>query len=162
MVEVHTFRRAGIAMAASLSLFGGASALAEDNPRVAAEVMELARAQWAAEIAGKSAAEQMASVADDYTEFNPDYPTRIDGKAMAVRMTDVVPGDKSMFGDMQNPKVQVYGDAAILTYNFAGIRRDKDGKINPNIAKSTRVYVRQGGKWMLVHANFAPVPAPSN
>ena len=162
MVEAHTFRRAGIAMAASLLLSGGASALAEDNPRVAAEVMELARAQWAAEIAGKSAAEQMASVADDYTEFNPDYPTRIDGKAMAARMTEVVPGDKSMFADMQNPKVQVYGDTAILTYNFAGIRSDKDGKLNPNIAKSTRVYVRQKGKWMLVHANFAPVPAPSN
>ena len=23
--------------------------------------------------------------------------------------------------------------------------------------KSTRVYVKQGGEWMLVHANFAPV-----
>ena len=30
---------------------------------------------------------------------------------------------------MQNPKVQVYGDTAILTYNFAGISRQADGKI---------------------------------
>jgi len=77
-------------------------------------------------------------------------------------MTEVAPGDKAMFSDMQNPKVQVYGDTAILTYNFAGIRRDKDAKLIPATAKSTRVYVRQGGKWVLVHANFAPVPSFPN
>jgi ketosteroid isomerase-like protein len=60
-------------------------------------------------------------------------------------------------GEMANPKVQVYGDTAILTYNFVGVRKDKDGKTAPNIAKSTRVYSKIGGKWMLVHANFAPV-----
>jgi hypothetical protein len=91
----------------------------------------------------------MASVADDYTEFNGDYPTRIDGKAMALAMSSIPPSTKS-----------VYGDTAILTYNFAGISRQADGKTIPSIAKSTRVYHRQGGRWMLVHANFAPVPAP--
>jgi len=25
-------------------------------------------------------------------------------------------------------------------------------------AKSTRVYHKENGRWMLVHANFAPVP----
>ena len=67
------------------------------------------RAPWAAEVAGKSAAEQMADTADDYTEFNPDYPVRL------------------------------------------------DGKVSPNKAKSTRVYSKISGKWMLVHANFSPV-----
>lgn len=145
-----------------LLLFAAAPALAEDNPRVAAEIMALARSQWAAEIADKPAAEQLAAVADDYTEFNPDFPTRIDGKAMALRMSEIPPGGKTLFGDMQNPKVQVYGDTAILTYNFAGITRGTDQKIAASVAKSTRVYVRQNGKWWLVHANFAPVPAPAN
>jgi hypothetical protein len=35
--------------------------------------------------------------------------------------------------------------------------RDREGKMSPNLAKSTRVYVEQDGKWMLVHANLAPV-----
>ena len=133
-------------------------ALAADDPRVTAEITALARAQWASDIAGESAAQQMASVADDYTEFNGDYPTRIDGKAMATRMAEVPPYQKSVFGDMQNAKVQTYGDTAILTYNYAGITRGADGKTNPSVAKSTRVYVKQGGQWKLVHANFAPVP----
>ena len=154
---------------ASLRLLGvcGASILflsspvrAAEDPRVAAEIMALARAQWAAEIAGAPAAQQMVSVADDYTEFNPDYPTRIDNKAMAVRMAEIPPDAKSMFGDMLNPKVQVYGNTAILTYNYAGITRGADGKVRPSVAKSTRVYVRDRGGWMLVHANFAPVVAP--
>jgi ketosteroid isomerase-like protein len=61
---------------------------------------------------------------------------------------------------MVNPKVQVYGDAAILTYNFVGVTKDKDGKTSPSTAKSTRVYAKMNGKWMLVHANFAPVGTP--
>ena len=39
--------------------------------------------------------------------------------------------------------------------------KNKDGKVTPAMAKSTRVYVKQGGQWMLVHANFAPVTAPN-
>ena len=137
-------------------------AIAGDDPKVAAEIMALARAQWAAEAAGQPAAQQLASVADDYTEFNPVYPTRIDGKAMALGMAEVPPNEKGVFADMQNAKVQVYGDTAILTYNYAGINRGTDGKVSPQTAKSTRVYVRNGGKWWLVHANFAPVAAAGN
>ena len=137
-------------------------AIAGEDPRVAAEVMALARSQWAADIAGQPAARMMETLADDYTEFNGDYPTRIDGKTMTVRMSEIQPSTKSLYGDMQNAKVQVYGDTAILTYNYAGISRTADGKTQPSIAKSTRVYVRQGGRWMLVHANFAPVQVPQN
>ncbi len=39
------------------------------------------------------------------------------------------------------------------------VRKDADDKTSTNLAKSTRVYAKQGGKWLLVHANFAPVGA---
>jgi ketosteroid isomerase-like protein len=60
-------------------------------------------------------------------------------------------------GEMTNEKVQVYGDVAILTYNFIGATKDKDGVVEPNLAKTTRVYAKMGDTWKLVHANFAPV-----
>ena len=84
---------------------------------------------------------------------------RIDGKAAnaAVSEARARSGDKSVLGDMMNAKVQVYGDVAILTYNYVGVDQAKDGKTSPSAAKSTRVYVRSGGEWKLVHANFAPV-----
>ena len=137
-------------------------AIAGEDPKVAAEVMALARSQWAADTAGQPAARMMETVADDYTEFNGDYPTRIDGKAMNLALAQIPPSTKSVYGDMQNAKVQVYGDTAILTYNYAGISRTADGKTEPSVAKSTRVYVRMGGQWKLVHANFAPVSGPQN
>ena len=143
----------------ALLLMTGAPALAADNPKVAAEVMALARAQWASEIAGEAMGQQNVTLADDYTEFNGDFPTLLVGKAMATRMGEVTPNDKAMYSDMRNSHVQVYGDTAILTYNFAGLRRAADGKVGPSLAKSTRVYARQGGQWKLVHANFAPVGA---
>jgi ketosteroid isomerase-like protein len=138
-------------------------ASAGDDPKVAAEVMSLARAQWAAEIAGKSVAEQTSSIADDYTEFNPDFPVRLDGKALTNRLFEAQQrsGDKSLESDMENAKVQVYGDVAILTYNFVGVTQKKDGSTQTNLAKSTRVYAKMGGQWKLVHANFAPVLPPN-
>jgi ketosteroid isomerase-like protein len=56
----------------------------------------------------------------------------------------------------------VYGDVAILSYNYAGVASNKDGVVEPVRAKSTRVYAKQGGSWKLVHANFAADPMPGN
>jgi hypothetical protein len=44
--------------------------------------------------------------------------------------------------------------------DYFGQSQDKDGKVKTNRAKPTRVYARQAGKWMLVHANFAADPLP--
>jgi ketosteroid isomerase-like protein len=159
MLNLKNLSRGAAVGTIALSLMAGTPVLAADTPQVTAEIMALARAQWASEIAGGSTAQQNASLADDYTEFNGDFPTLLVGKAMADRMVDITPNDKAMFSDMQNGRVQTYGDTAILTYNFAGLRRAPDGKVTPTLAKSTRVYVKQNGRWMMVHANFAPVTA---
>ena len=157
MMNLSVLSRGAATGTLALMLMIGTPALAADNPQVAAEIMALARAQWASEIAGEPMAQQNAQMADDYTEFNGDFPTLIVGKAAATRMGEVTPNDKAMYSDLRNGHVQVYGDTAILTYNFAGLRRAADGKVAPSLAKSTRVYVKQNGQWKLVHANFAPV-----
>jgi ketosteroid isomerase-like protein len=122
------------------------------------DIIALAKAQWAADMA-KDADGMMATVADDYTEFNADYPTRLDGKALSMKLAEgfAMGSGKVIVAEMANPKVQVYGDAAILTYNYIGMMMDEDGETSPSAAKSTRVYAKIGGTWKLVHANFAPV-----
>jgi ketosteroid isomerase-like protein len=157
----HMYSRAALAALLVMPL---QVALAGDDPKVAAEVIAVTRAAWAAEAQGKSVAEQNAVLADDYTEFNSDYPVRIDGKATntALYEAQARSGGKSIVGDMMNAKVQVYGDVAILTYNFVGVSQEKDGKTSNDAAKSTRVYAKIGGQWKLVHANFAPMASPSD
>jgi ketosteroid isomerase-like protein len=119
--------------------------------------MSITREMWAAEMHG-DAAGSMKYVADDYTEFNGDYPTRLDGKNINMMVVEANSGGsgKVVMADMANAKVQVYGDVAILTYNYIGATKDKDGKVESAKAKSTRVYVKKDGQWWLVHANFAP------
>jgi len=141
-----------------LSLMIGLPVYADSHDKVADEVIALAKAQWAAGIA-KDTDKVASFLADDYTEFNPGYPTRLDGKelnATLYRAADMGEA-KTLVSDMVNAKVQVYGDVAILTYNFIGSGMTVDGEVEPNLAKSTRVYAKIDGAWKLVHANFAPV-----
>ncbi len=131
--------------------------------QAADEVIRITRALWAAD-AQKDLAGAMKNIADDYTEFNPQFATRLDGKALSRTLTDAghKAAGRTLVAEMANPKVQVYGNVAILSYNFVGVAQDKDG-VNQTIrAKSTRVYVRQGNDWMLVHANFGADPLPEN
>ena len=155
---MNTHRTTLLPLAIGLVLVAGTVAAAEPTG-AAAEVMATAKAQWTAENEGKPASQAMASVADDYTEFNPVAPTLVEGKPMAAKFytASLQSGDKTLVSEMLNPHVQVYGDTAILTYNYAGLTKGADGKMQDNLAKSTRVYVKQGGDWKLVHANFAPV-----
>jgi len=123
------------------------------------EVIALTYKIWEAE-AEKNMNEMNKYLSDDYTEFNPTYSTRIDGKKLNTTLSEVlvVNSGTVLAAEMLNPKVQVYGDVAILSYNYAGASKDNEGNIDNTKAKSTRVYVKMNGKWKLVHANFALDP----
>lgn len=128
------------------------------------EIIGIVKAQWASEMADpNNVAEQFKNISDEYTEFNSDYSTRLEGKAISMRLAEATGKDpgRNMAAEMLNPKVQVYGDVAILSYNYAGVMKNKDGEMKPIRAKSTRVYAKQAGKWKLVHANFASDPMPN-
>ncbi len=137
----------------------GLPLFAETDQAVAEKVIAITKAQWAAEVAGKPAETAMQLAADEYTEFNPDAPTRLDGKALNLKVAEANAGGSGqlVLAEMTNEKVQVHGDVAVLTYNFIGATKNKDGEIESILAKSTRVYAKMGGDWKLIHANFAPV-----
>jgi ketosteroid isomerase-like protein len=150
-----------LSIAVVVAMFLSLAAAQQTGRSAADEVIAIVKAQWAAE-QQKNSAEAFKNVADDYTEFNSDYSTRIEGKATAMRLAqaDDSGSATNVASEMANHKVQVYGDVAILSYNFVGKSKDKDGKIENTRAKSTRVYVRQNGQWRMVHANFGADPAP--
>ncbi len=152
---------AGVMLAAALILISG-PAISGDDPKVAAEIMALARAQWAAEAAGKSAAEQSAATADDYTEFNPDFPARIEGKTFAIASprpsARTAPGRSWEKWRIRKSGLRRYRDP------FVQLRRAQQGQGRQDHAEQREVDARaiskMNGKWMLVHANFAPVVMP--
>jgi len=134
------------------------------NAEIAEAVKAMAKAEWALEIRDpNSIAEQSKDYADDFTEFRPEYPTRLEGKDVYLRINTAgaTGNSQSISAEMFNPKVQVYnGDVAVFTYHYVGIAKDKDGRTENSRAKVTRVYVKQGDKWVLVHKNVGADPLP--
>ncbi len=59
---------------------------------------------------------------------------------------------------MHNPRVQVYGDTAVLTYN-SSVSVSFGGQPVNYTAKVTSVYVKQGNTWRVVHAHETINPA---
>ncbi|HVF56979.1 MAG TPA: nuclear transport factor 2 family protein [Pyrinomonadaceae bacterium] len=60
---------------------------------------------------------------------------------------------------MYNPRVQVYGDTAILTYNSSSMVNFGGRTVNYT-SKMTTVYVKQGNTWRSVHAHESMNGAP--
>ena len=135
------------------------SIIAQTNMSAEKEVIAITYAQWKANM-DKNTSEANKILSDDYSEFNGDFSTRVDGKNLNVKLAEAFDknSDQILAAEMLNPKVQVYGDVAILSYNYAGVTKDKDGKIHNSKAKSTRVYAKINGTWKLVHANFGIDP----
>jgi ketosteroid isomerase-like protein len=59
---------------------------------------------------------------------------------------------------MYNPRVQVYGDTAVLTYN-SSISASFGGQPINYTAKVTTVYAKQGNTWRVVHGHESMNPA---
>lgn len=57
---------------------------------------------------------------------------------------------KTLDFQMYNPRVQVYGDTAVLTYN-ASSTISMGGRTMSYTSKVSSVYVKQGNTWRVVH-----------
>jgi hypothetical protein len=64
-----------------------ATAQQPSSKAVEEEVIRITKAQWAAEMQ-KNTADAMRHISNDYTEFNGDYATRLEGKDLATRIEE--------------------------------------------------------------------------
>ena len=97
--------------------------------------------------------------ADDVTwfDFTPGKQLRIDGieefRNFVEPMGKEIPPHKYA---LANPKVQLYGNTAILTYHWNA--STPDGQPIPSW-KATSVYNWKDGKWSMVHCHYSIVQA---
>ena len=59
------------------------------------------------------------------------------------------------------PRVQIYGDTAIVTYHYVETGEAEGGKLYAYDGKQTDVFVRRQGKWSLVHFHSSRVVKPN-
>lgn len=59
------------------------------------------------------------------------------------------------------PRVQIVGDAAVVTYHFIETGEAEGGKLYAYEGKQTDVFVRKNGRWTLIHFHSSRVTKPS-
>ena len=90
--------------------------------------------------------------ASDIVYFDPNLERRIDGHEALAHYYEPIQGEilYERF-ELLNPKVQVIGDAAVLTFNY--ISYNASGQQSP--WNCTEVYRWTDGKWMIVETHWS-------
>ena len=91
--------------------------------------------------------------APDVVYFDPMLERRLDGlEALAAYYEPIRGKIKAKRFDLQNPLVQLAGDAAVLTFNFVSCdASDTEYRWN-----CTEVYRRSGPDWKIIQTHWSP------
>ncbi|MBA3241028.1 MAG: nuclear transport factor 2 family protein [Acidobacteria bacterium] len=93
-------------------------------------------------------------MADDATYFGPmsPYLETDPVENFLPKFEQMTEMFKMLDFQMYNPRVQVYGDTAILTYNSASTV-NMGGRVMHYTGKMTSVYVKHSNTWRVVHGH---------
>ena len=93
----------------------------------------------------------------DFTSFGENDTYITEGKAAEVRnYRAYLQRATGVHTDMHQPVITVRGDTAWITYYWtdSGLL---DGKRFTSRGKSTRIFVREGGRWLCIHGHYTAV-----
>jgi ketosteroid isomerase-like protein len=137
-----------------------ASAQSRNEPSDAREVEAVKAtmvAMWAAIEAGDAVA-YAAHVHPAFTQFGENDTYLASGKEEEVRgMTRYLQRATQVHTVMHQPSVTVRGSVAWITYYWTdeGV---SDGKRFTSRGKSTRIFVKEGNRWLCIHGHYTAVP----
>lgn len=93
----------------------------------------------------------LAINAPDVSYFDPFIERRIDGLEALTAFYNGFRGQVNIdHFNFVDPRVQVYGEVAILTFQFTSIGSEEQMRWN-----TTEVYRRTGSSWKIVHSHWA-------
>ncbi len=121
------------------------------------EVTATLTAMWAAIERGDTDA-YARFVHPDYTQFGENDVYLVTGKEREVAsIREYLTRASNVHTEMHQPQVTVRGDVAWITYYWtdAGVI---EGRRFTSRGKSTRIFVREGGRWLCIHGHFTAVP----
>ena len=94
----------------------------------------------------------------DYTVFGENDPYLAAGRNLELRnTTSYLQNARDVHTEMHQPKVTIRGDVAWITYYWTDTGVTSEGSFSTR-GKSTRIFVREGGRWLCIHAHFTAVP----
>jgi hypothetical protein len=96
------------------------------------------------------------NTATEITYFDPDLERRLDGLTDFRRLLASIEG-KIKIDRLKiiNPKVQIHGDTAVLTFNLVDVISTPEGSTKESRWNSTEVFSRLNGKWQRIHSHWS-------
>ncbi|WP_419940297.1 YybH family protein [Candidatus Palauibacter sp.] len=143
-------------MSLLLALAGGvpAAAVAQDDEH---EIIDTLVAMWAAIEAGDLDA-YAQYVHPDFAAFGESDVYLAEGRALELRSYEDYPGRaRDVHTEMHQPRVTIRGDVAWITYYWTDSGRIGEERFTSR-GKSTRIFVREGGRWLCIHGHYTAVP----
>ena len=94
----------------------------------------------------------------DYTVFGESDPYLAAGKDLEVRaMESYLKRARDVRTEMHQPQVTVRGPTAWIVYCWTD-EGFSEGKRFTSRGKSTRIFVKQDGRWLCIHGHFTALP----
>jgi ketosteroid isomerase-like protein len=132
------------------------------------EVMSTIRAMFEAiESKDLSKLAEHYSQDEDLTAFLPTIPFRLDGYSHFWQEMENYKGKRTVSQvQVFQPKIQIYGDVAVATF-YSTTRVYVPEKLPPQgesqsprtySARTTQVFHKRDGKWVLVHTHISALP----
>ena len=149
-------RRVGLAVSLALALaaFAPSDVRAQDEEQ---EVIDTLVAMWAAIEAGDLDA-YAQYVHPEFTAFGENDVYLAEGRALELRSYgDYLNRARDVHTEMHQPEVTIRGDAAWITYYWTDSGYTDGGRFTSR-GKSTRIFVREDGRWLCIHGHYTAVP----
>jgi len=94
----------------------------------------------------------------DFTQFGENDPYLAEGKESEVgSIRRYVGRATNVHTEMHQPGVTVRGDVAWIVYYWTD-SGEVEGERFSSRGKSTRIFVRENGKWLCIHGHYTAVP----
>jgi len=121
------------------------------------DVIETLEAMWSAIEAGDAQA-YASYVHPDFTQFGENDVYLAEGGDLEVRaISDYLTRASGVHTEMHQPRVTVRGDVAWITYYWTDSGYS-GGERFTSRGKSTRIFVRENGRWLCIHGHYTAVP----
>ena len=120
------------------------------------EVLEITRQMLDAMYTANSDVHQKHSAEDMSSYEWYIAPQRIDGLEFHLRLIEGGGNGGASRLDMLTPRVQVYGDTAIVNYTLLKTTLAKNAPPQFSSMNETRVFVKLEGIWKMVHLHKSP------
>ncbi len=150
------FRMSAVAVALILGLgaWRPAAAQVTDEEAIKAVLLDM----WDA-IEEGDLARYAAHLHPDFTSFGETDPYLNEGKAYELRsVADWIKRVPGVHTEMHQPRVTVHGDTAWITYYWTDVGIGTEGVRQTSAGKSTRIFVKEGGRWLCIHGHYTLAP----